>query len=264
MVKAFDFKYKFKKVVANNFNLSSEETDRFEEDYGLFKELTKQLLAFLPPLSGMPILDVGCGTGISTKVISDSFKDTAGVCGIDISTRMLEKAKEKCPSAYFLLGDAEFLSHFFKGPFGALYYTASIFLLPNVEKSLIEASRIMFDGGIIAGSYLETIEDREGENLIAFARTFYPDLGIRQCRLFSFYDLTKFFQGHFRDVIQEDLRFSMKREEIEAFFLIPAQSASLFPGLPLERRQTGVQRLFETLGRDQYVLLWKLIGGKKL
>jgi len=263
MIKEYGFKERFKQTVANNFDLSTEETDRFEERCGLFGELTKRLLAFLPPLPGMSILDVGCGTGISTKAISDSFEDRAGVWGIDISPCMLEKAKKRCPMAHFLLGDAECLSRFFKGPLGAVYYTASIFLLPNVEKSLIEASRIMVDGGIIAGSYMETIEDEEGENLIAFARTAYPDLGIKQRRLFSFYDLTKFFQSHFRDVIEEDVRFSMKREEIEAFFSIPAQSASLFPGVPLEIRQAGVRRLFETLGRDEYLLLWKLIGGKK-
>ena len=94
----------------------------------------------------------------------------------------------------------------------------------------------MADGGAIAGSYMETIEGQEGEDLIASARVTYPSLGIEQRKLFSFEELVTIFNRLFKSVVQEEVRFKIERKHAEALFSIPAQSASLFPGQPLDVR----------------------------
>jgi len=263
MVQKDEFKEKFKNAIINNFDISGEETDRFEAQCGLFGHLTKKLLHLIPPSQERPVLDVGCGTGISSRVIIDSIRNETGVMGVDISPEMLKKAKEKCPEVDFHLGDAEFLSHICSGPFGGVYYTACIFLLPDVRTSLAEASKIMVNGAAIAGSYMETLEGKEGEDLIASAIVDYPSLGMRHRKLFSFEELVTIFENLFRCVVKEEVRFKMGRKDAEGFFSIPAQSASLFPGQPVDIRLKKVKELFHTLDRNEYSILWKLVGGRK-
>lgn len=258
-----DFNHKFKRAVTSNFNVSGEDTDRLEAQCGLFGWLTKRLLILVPPLQERSILDVGCGTGISTRVILDSVENNVSIFGVDISRGMIEKAEARCPEAVFRLGDAELLSHIFSEPFGGVYYTACIFLMPNARKSLTEASKIMASGASIAASFMETLEGEEGENIIASASESHPDLAVKHRKLFPFEELYKEFKRLFRNVVNEDVRFKMNRKDAEAFFSIPAQSASLFPGQPLQTRLNKVEELFQILGREEYFLHWRLVGGYK-
>jgi len=263
MIRQDEFKDRYKRAVADNFDLSCKETERFEARCGLFGWLTVRLLSLARPLPKRPVLDVGCGTGISTKVIMDSVQKGVGVVGVDISREMLEEAKMKCEKADFYLGDAESLSCVCPGPFGGIYYTACIFLLPDMETSLREASKILADGGAVAGSYMETLEGKEGNDLITFAKMTCRDLGIRQRKLFSFEELVTNFNRLFSSIVKEEVRFKMDRKDAETFFSIPAQSASLFPGQPVDVRLKRVRELFEILGREEYYILWKLVGGRK-
>lgn len=257
------FKKKFKNAVISSFNLSADETDRFEAKCGLFGYLTRRLLILVPPLPERPVLDVGCGTGISTSVIIDSVQKEVDVKGVDISPGMIKKAKLRCPEADFLLGDAELLSNICSVPFGGVYYTACIFLIPDVETSLRESLKIMVDGAAIAGSYMETLEGKEGKDLIASAKQAYPDLGIKHRKLFSFEEVASIFKMLFREVVKEEVRFKMDRKVANAFFSIPAQSASLFPGQPVNNRIKNVKELFQSIDEDEYYILWKLVGGRK-
>ena len=50
------------------------------------------------------VLDVGCGNGRSTLILSEI---SAEVVGIDFSERLLEQAKRRCPKARFYLEDAK-------------------------------------------------------------------------------------------------------------------------------------------------------------
>lgn len=54
---------------------------------------------------GKSILDVACGTGVMMEFYKErGYQD---VTGIDISDKMIEKAKEKFPDVTFLCGDVE-------------------------------------------------------------------------------------------------------------------------------------------------------------
>ena len=263
MKQQVNFKDKFKRAVTGNFDLSGEDTDRFEAQCGLFGGLTTRLLSMVPPLPERPILDVGCGTGISTKTIIDHVRKEMRVVGVDISPGMIHRAQGKCLKADFHLGDAELLSEITAGPFGGVYYTACIFLFPDVKTSLMQASGIMADGGAVAGSYMETIQGNDGSDLLAFAKETYPHLGIKHKKLFSFEELAETFDGLFRNVVREEVRFKMNREIAEAFYSIPAQSASLFPGEPVHVRLKKIKEVFQLIDTGEYFSVWNLVGGRK-
>lgn len=70
-------------------------------------DYVRRFLSLLPVTEGKPnsstILDIGCGTGIplTRELVSAGAK----VIGLDISTKMIEQAKNNVPGASFILGD---------------------------------------------------------------------------------------------------------------------------------------------------------------
>lgn len=65
--------------------------------------LDQALRQYLTGATVKQVLDVACGTGQTTKTILDWCPD-AQIVGIDISEKMIEKAREKIPQAHFKQG----------------------------------------------------------------------------------------------------------------------------------------------------------------
>ena len=91
------------------------------------------------------VLDVGAGTGLASRpLVENGFR----VTGVDASEKMLEKARQRYPSATWVAGSAEAL------PFGAHTFDAAIsaqtFHHLDGEKAIAELVRVLKPGGIIA------------------------------------------------------------------------------------------------------------------
>ncbi len=80
------------------------QTNLYDSKLDYVSELGKGVVELLNPKSGEKILDLGCGTGDLAYQISHS---EAVVIGMDLSTQMVEKAKEKFPDIKFYIGNAE-------------------------------------------------------------------------------------------------------------------------------------------------------------
>ena len=115
------FEHRFKTAVEKNFDQSADAYDRFEERHHLFETLTRRQLELIEPSKPERILDVGCGTGISTLALHQALAGRSpNIYAIDISERMLLRARERCeflPGVYFIRGDAEKLSSYFNEAF---------------------------------------------------------------------------------------------------------------------------------------------------
>lgn len=91
------------------------------------------------------VLDLCCGTGDFTKIISIVYP-RAKVIGLDFSEKMLKIAKNNNPNKVFMIGDCTEL------PFSAkeFNYITMGFGLRNIEhrfKAITEAYRVLEDGG---------------------------------------------------------------------------------------------------------------------
>lgn len=265
MVKRDDFNNKFKLSIEQNFDQSAGIYDTFEEKHRLFETLTKKLCELNAPFTPKRVLDVGCGTGISTLCIHKSMKKPPIIYAIDISEAMLIKARERMKGikgVYFMRGDAERLSQYFHEAFDAVFYTASIFLLPKYRESIHQACKLILPGGVLAISYYAGLFNAKGRN--AMARTF-PELKY-QYGTVSYEDLMKCLSGAkgFR-TSQFDYRFEISNEFLFDFLSIPAQSAGIYPKVPYIERIPMVRDLCDQLTAKVSPLFmgWKFVVSRK-
>ncbi|SOC57506.1 class I SAM-dependent methyltransferase [Ornithinimicrobium cerasi] len=78
-----------------------------EPDHGLasptVREAWRRLLTSVLPPAPAQVADLGCGTGTLTRLLTD---EGYAVDGLDLSPRMIERARLKVPGARFVVGDA--------------------------------------------------------------------------------------------------------------------------------------------------------------
>ncbi|MFZ7124733.1 MAG: class I SAM-dependent methyltransferase [Desulfobacterales bacterium] len=260
------FSRKVKQNVAENFDRSLELYEAFENRHRFFAEMASTLAERIRLKPHSTVLDVGCGNGISARTLNEEF--FCRVVGVDLSTKMIEAGRRSCKSESIrlIVGDGERLEDVLDGQvFDYVLYNASIFIFPDVEKTIRGAVGCLRPGGGIAFSFYPFISDRAGRDLLleAFGRLGAPP---PRFRVITDYDAAcravERFCGpvtHHRWVRPLDLGF------LQDFFSIPAQSASLFPGCDYGTRQEKVKRLFAGLDdmAEEGSIVWRMAESTK-
>lgn len=80
----------------------AERYDRFEAERA---RPSRELIARIPLREPRRIVDLGCGSGLSTLELKRAFPESE-IVGVDLSPDMLKAAARKLPDATFLEGDA--------------------------------------------------------------------------------------------------------------------------------------------------------------
>ena len=256
------FGLRFKAAVEKNFDESADAYDRFEERHHLFETLTRRQLELIEPSRPERILDVGCGTGISTLALYQAMAGRSpNIYAIDISERMLLRARERCkslPGVYFIRGDAENLSAYFNDSFDAIFYTASIFLLPGFAESLRQASQLLVPGGVLSISVYAGLFDRKGKDAVqkAFPEQKYVYGAVPIGDLVSCLESLPGTR-----TTRIDYRFEASRDFLFDFLSIPAQSAGLFPKIPYLERIPKVRDFCDLLVKrvDPVFMGWEFL-----
>ena len=95
------------------------------------------------------ILDLGCGTGNSTKILKDRYPN-ARVIGADNSDEMLAKAKKTHPDIEFIHLDVGGDLSEVKEKFDIVFSNACIQWIPNHEILLPKLMSLLKHGGVLA------------------------------------------------------------------------------------------------------------------
>lgn len=103
--------------------------------------------AELPDVSGKNVLSLGCGSGIDTQYLKD--KGAKRACGVDISGKLIEIARQNYPDCEFEVMDMEALTH--KDTTFDLVYSslAMHYLQGGPVKVFKEAFRVLKPGGVL-------------------------------------------------------------------------------------------------------------------
>jgi len=131
---------------ARKWDARAETFDQKRFDY--FRWMQRKALAYLDIKAGIHFLDLGCGTGQAVRHVAERARGDGVFCGIDISPRMIDIARETkgLPNVQFEVASAEELP-FEDGSFGAALCTNSFhhYLLPM--RALEEIHRVLRPGG---------------------------------------------------------------------------------------------------------------------
>lgn len=92
------------------------------------------------------ILDVGCGTGL---LIDELARDKHQIVGVDLSSKMLRKAKRHEGGVTLISADADKLP-FKDESFDAVVSVTLLQNMPNPKHAVREMARVAKQGGIIA------------------------------------------------------------------------------------------------------------------
>lgn len=106
--------------------------------------LSNHLLKVLP--HGGNLLDIGCGTGL---FVEKYVRNGGSGTGIDISEKMVAKARRRCPECEFLVGTGEKLP-FDDRAFNAVSSVLVFSYVKDPESMLSEVYRVLEPGGSVA------------------------------------------------------------------------------------------------------------------
>lgn len=180
----------------DTYNLIAEDWHRDHQKDDWWVEGTDKFVSFLS--TGVRVLDVGCGSGVKAKYLSNKG---VKVVGLDLSDKMIEIARREVSEAEFIVGDMAQLANV-EGEFDGIFMQASLLHIPKAEapKVLASLNAKLKKGGyfyvgvkaLMPGAPEEEIEK---EN----------DYGYEYERFFSYYSLDEL-RGYFKDLDLEIVR----------------------------------------------------------
>lgn len=252
------FSAKVKQIIGENFDQSISLYQAFEDKHRFFSALSLKLAEYIGINHGTSVLDVGCGYGLSAKALNERFG--CRVVGLDLSPKMIAAGKTlyDLPGIQLVVGDGEKLSDAIGSQsFDYVLYNASIFLFPDVERTIRASYQSLCKGGKIGFSFYPQVVGQKNEDLLDVA---FGILGRRPPKFRVITTYTKAaaaLRQCYGNIRHHQWERPLDIEFLQDFFSIPAQSASLFPGLEFEARRRLVRRLFEAL--DGYSNIGRII-----
>jgi ubiquinone/menaquinone biosynthesis C-methylase UbiE len=122
--------------------------------------IRRAFLAEVPFSGGAPVLEIGCGTGVLTRVLA-GWPQVGEVVGVDAAPSLLARARQLAAdleNVRFEEADARALP-FEAGAFGGVVFDSALSHIPAPERALAEAARVLRPGGCLAafdGDYATT------------------------------------------------------------------------------------------------------------
>jgi trans-aconitate 2-methyltransferase len=117
--------------------------DRFEAERA---RPSRDLIARIPLKSPRRILDLGCGSGLSTLELRRAYPE-AEIVGVDVSPDMLKAAAIRLPDATFAVGDA---ASFDSTGFDLVFANAAFHWVPGHLAVIARLARALPEGGALA------------------------------------------------------------------------------------------------------------------
>jgi ubiquinone/menaquinone biosynthesis C-methylase UbiE len=134
----------------------------------LFEHYARDLAARIEAPAGGRILEIACGTGISTEQARSALDASISIAATDLNPPMLEHAQAKrghLAGIEFSQGDAQALP-FGDGEFDALYCQFGVIFLSDKPLGFSEFFRVLNPGAMIAFNVWDSLERNPAMGLV--------------------------------------------------------------------------------------------------
>jgi ubiquinone/menaquinone biosynthesis C-methylase UbiE len=112
------------------------------------QQMRRTFLADVAFPAGAEVLEVGCGTGVLTRVLA-GLPEVDRVVGVDIAESLLDRARELAPDLEFAHADARSLP-FDDAHFDVVVFDSTFSHVPEPERAVAEAFRVLRPEGLLA------------------------------------------------------------------------------------------------------------------
>ncbi len=128
---------------------TAEKYDYYARKYPTYKKTSKFLVKLAKIKKGTIIIDLACGTGITTKEILEKTGSFGKVIGVDLSKEMLNIAKKKIKqkNVSFIHSPAEEIDRVIKEKVDLILCNSAFFIM-DMDKTLKSIRRVLRDGGM--------------------------------------------------------------------------------------------------------------------
>jgi SAM-dependent methyltransferase len=132
----------------------------------------------LPARPPGDVLEIACGTGVSTRRLRERLDPSVKLVATDVSTAMLSYARAKLSNVERIEwreADALALPYADRA-FGAVVCAFGFMFVPDKQRAIREAFRVLVDGGILLFSVWDRIEENPHAQINAqVVESLFPD-----------------------------------------------------------------------------------------
>jgi ubiquinone/menaquinone biosynthesis C-methylase UbiE len=241
-----------------------EETARrykiFVEKTTMYQELSQCLVDLAGIEPGMHVLDLGCGTGVSTEVVLVRLENRGHVCAVDISGPMLAIAREQITSAQvkFFEADAADLAKLFQDEplFDRVVCSSVFWQFRHKSQVLTALQRVLAPDGLFTFNVPEPYFifkniPRSSKVSLLFKQLAAERYGVGRQDLRT---MERFLNQHdFELVTTKEFTRVRSSEESLLFFQLPVASAWMDPPLDYETRLALLEEAWQLAKPDETV-----------
>jgi ubiquinone/menaquinone biosynthesis C-methylase UbiE len=173
---------------------------------------------------GMCVLDIATGTGLSAEAALAAVGPTGHVTAADISSAMIEKARQRlnrAPNASVSVEDGQALS-FSERSFDAVLCNLGLMFFPDPLRGLSEFRRVLRPGGHVAISVNTVVERSYNHQINAIIARHVPSLAEAVTRTFALGEASRlrslFSEAGFGDIDTNTVRHTFVLPSFDAYY----------------------------------------------
>ena len=122
------------------------------EKISFFHITNQELIKAVKIQPDMALVDLACGTGLTTITILDTMGNSTTIYAVEQSREMLALAQSdiRAKTVHFIHASAENFSSYIPQPVNRVICNAAFFLFPNIDAVLEETRKVLMPNGLFA------------------------------------------------------------------------------------------------------------------
>jgi len=248
---------------------SAKQYEFYSTTFPQYRETSKALVEQSKLNPNMSVVDLACGTGITTDEI---LKQNCAVYSIDFSDQMLQFAKKRCPSAKFIQAEASEWADQIPCQVDRVICNSAFWQFPNKEKVLDNINQVLKPEGLFLFSMTQTYFEINNSNPRPSIQALQQSLEKRgipfqlQRQKMSKEELYALISEAKMTIVEEKEFITSSRtpEDLTAFFQIPA-TAPFFNNVDQNQRNEILSEMRDKMkNTPPSASRWILFSLKKL
>jgi ubiquinone/menaquinone biosynthesis C-methylase UbiE len=228
----------------------------FAEKTSMYQELSQMMVELAEIEPGMRVLDLGCGTGVTTGAVLQALGNKGHVYALDISEPMLAVAREQITSeqATFLQADAGAFAELIAQPIDRVVCNSVFWQFRHKPQVMAELCQVLSPAGRFVFNapepyFIFSDIPRSSKVSILFEQLAAERHGVGRQDLHS---IEAFLNNHHFELVSTKMLERIRSaEESYLFMQIPPATAWMDPPLSYEIRLTLLEEAWQSASPEQ-------------